>query len=697
MSYRQVPSKFKNQILTAQKRDRFHSELDLTRDAIGNDGVRTVQANHETLVFSCGSGGVGFVPLQQPGKFGFQHPKVSCGHVSDIHITPFVYDRLVAVSCTDQSIRIFKVPNVEKEEEIGSPEYEFRASAGAANTPVLVCWNPQVSGILAVGSGNKVDVYSTSTNKIELTIDISSPAISLDWSHDGAYINVISKDTTLRIIDPRNSDILHQAKLPGSKHVLKSLPDRHWVVSSLSRMRERELNLYSIAEPSKSIKSWNFGTASTPLIPIPDTVRKVVYLLDKSGGVLRWVETFAPYNEGAAGTSVDQSSSGCLIHPFGLQLMEGEINRVVIADTKGNTVPVRITIGRKSYLEFHEDIFTPIEVESTISADSWLSGTDGMAKMAKVNPSLVNAALAGKSLTENTITTSASVLNATTKRSKEPQETTIAKEADPVDIKPESTTKSANISTTKSQVNSNASSTLSAREQRKWDKEEAASRSDSPREVYREDLSSRRAEYGASSPRKSEAVQPTAEPKAEDELALTAEPAMNAGEKVEQKSEATEDVKIPSIGKGVPPTLDDEDALEQLRARRVTPAVEQSEQQRAVQIESPQPKREVYREDLSARRAEYGASPSSSKREVFKENLGERRSEYGATSSPSKVQASKFSSSRSSTAEQEATKKPDPVDEPRPDNNGREVYREDLSARRAECKLNRCLTTLTRC
>ena len=608
--------------------------MDLTKDAIGNDGARTIQANHDTIIFSCGNG-IGFVPLQQPGKFAFQHVKISSGQVSDIHICPFISERLVAVSTIDKVVRVYKIATV-VDEQSSTPLHEFKASSGAANTPVLVCWNPQVAGILAIASGSKVDICSIDSGKIELTTDISSPAVSVDWAHDGSKVYVISKDSLLRKVDARAQNVIDESKVNGNKPVVKGLPDDQFLISSLSRMREREVNVFA---GSKTIKTWSFGTASTPLLPIVDTIKKIVYLVDKSGSTLRWVETFSPFNEGACSTSVDQCSSGCLMHPLGLTLMEGEVNRLLIADTKGNVIPVKISIGRKSYLEFHEDIYTDVEVESAITAAEWLSGKDAMAKLGKISPSLAKAAMSNEPLSKFV--------------SSSPRSVEQPKAASPVKSSPVAKSSS-----------SQPVSTLSAREQRKWDKEEAAAKADKePREI-------------------------------EPEVQSAPSEVKIEHEKVKQ-SQAVEEV-----GRGPPPAVvDDEDELEALRARKVTPALEQSQ----TKIESPQPVREVYKEDLNARRSEYGApstrsttaersipnidtsiAPSPQKengeREVYREDLNARRSEYGA---PSRINtrstASPTSASALSAREQRKWDRDSSSASP-----AKEVYREDRSARRAE-------------
>lgn len=687
MNFRLPPSKFKNQILTAQKRDQFHSELDLTKEAIGNDGTRTVQASSDTVIFSCGHSGFGVVPLRRPGKFGFQHRKINCGHVSDLHLSPFIYDRLLAVSCIDQSIRIYTTPDAEidnGEAEAPAALHEFRASAGTATTPVLVCWNPQVSGILAVGSGTKFDIFSVSSGSVEITKDIPSPIVTMDWSHDGSRLDLICKDAILRIYDVRSSELVHEVKLTGSKHVLKALADKQFVVSSLSRMRERELNLYSLDEPSRAIKTWNFGTASTPLIPIPDTVRKIVYLLDKSGGTLRWIEMISPYNEGAAGTSVDQASNGCLIHAFGLQIMEGEINRILIADTKGNTVPVKVTIGRKSYVEFHDDIFTPVPVESVVSGSEWLGGQNSMAMIATVNPSLIAAAERGDSLTKHAIIPNSQT---TATSSKAPSEAPVQKKSPLPEKSQESVavlrdeiapTTPSRSQTAPVQGSAKPASTLSAREQRKWDKEEAqleAGSANRTREVFREDLNARRAEYGAPTTReKSPDDDERSIPKKEDDV--SGKPHLIDSD-TKTPIKETKDEEAPSIGRGPAPVVDNEDALERIRSRRVTPAIEAQESSQ--DIKSPQPQREVYREDLGSRRSEYGAPSAGATREVFKEDLGARRAEYGARPSSRFSEESKQTSAPSPSLTQ-------PEQSSQTHDGSREVYREDLSSRRAECE-----------
>lgn len=424
-------------------------------------------------------------------------------------------------------------------------------------------------------------------------------------------------------------------------------------------MRERELHLYSESDPSKSTKVWSFGTASGPLIPVVDSMKRVVYLQDRSGATLRWIETFAPYNEGVCSTSVDQSSNACLVHPLGLKLMEGEVNRLMIADTKGNCIPVKIAIGRKSYVEFHEDIYTDIEIEPSVSVESWLTGKDELAKVAKITPELVSSAMSGAPLTRfiSDTRSNGDSLPTTTTTMKPSKETNSINKSKPVD-----------------------SPALSTREQRKWDKEESAAKASELKNVNKENDRT----HGETSTKSS----------IENDIV----PAVSETGKPSQSVEQTELGPVDSIGKGMPETLEDEEALEALRARRVTPVLE------ALHDNIQKPSRDVAKEDLSARRAEYGAPGSSDKiavssieqprtdtapnstsnvREVFREDLSARRAEYGA---PSRINTSvtKAPSTSSPSLSAREQRKWDKESSTAASSSPREVYKEDLGARRAE-------------
>ncbi|BFZ57091.1 hypothetical protein PYCC9005_004141 [Savitreella phatthalungensis] len=670
MSYRQPPSRWKNQILTALKRDHWYSELDLTKDAIGNDACRTVQATNDLILFS-GSTSVGAAPLSGEGsKFGYAHAKFSTGTpVSDLHVSPILDDRLLAVSIHDGQIRILKVPKTEAE-EFDAPLHTFRASATHPNTPVLVQFHPQVSGVLAVASGTKVDLFSLTSGAIETTLEVPSPIVAFDWSYDGARIDVVSRDSQIRVLDARTGKEELSIKTNGNKPVLRALPGKQWLVSSISRMREREVHLYSFSDGGKVVKSWNFGTASTPLIPVVDNARKVVYLLDKSGSTLRWIEAFAPYNEGAASTGVEQASSAGLVHPLGLQIMEGEINRILIASVKQDMVPVSVTIGRKSYLEFHADLFLDVEVVSTISAQDWFAGQDSPAKRAQITPALVKKAASGESLAKEgqlVKQESASTLKISSSSTPQNGVPAAAKAETASDVKPIAPVAQAaqpNPSTPAAQPKpaSNLNAGISAREARAFERLEAKENKKQAKpavESAKEDLSTTRArEPDAKEPLKPETQK--------------SEPGNNS---------LTELDRIMSQK-----PIDNEDDLEKVRQEHYK-RIEASKAQ-ATQAEPAAPLREVVKEDLNARRAEYGApsSKGSSTREIVKEDLSSRRAEYGAPSPKKETLSSAAPASpvsRSTEVSAPTPIKPSPakVDTT---SSPRGVVREDKTSRRAE-------------
>ncbi|ORY77375.1 hypothetical protein BCR37DRAFT_415281 [Protomyces lactucae-debilis] len=729
-------SRWKNQILTASKRDAWHSELDLINSAIGNESCDTVQATHEWALFSCGNA-IGIIPVNEPGKYGQAHPKVACGTVSDLSVSPFPGDRQGIVSSTDGQVRIFTLPNAGAEFD-AQPVSTVRASGGTASTPVLIQHHPQVSGVFLIASGSKVDVVSVQEG-IQQTIDCISPAITAAWSFDGAKVLVVSKDSTLRIFDARSGKSLAEAKLVGSKPVVRCLPDDLFVISNLSRSRERELNLYNLADPAKSLHTWSLGTASTPLIPVLDHGRNIVYLLDKSAGTLRWAETFAPWNEGAASTGVEQSSSGTLIQSMALRLMEGEINRFMIADTKGNLVPVKISIGRKSYLEFHDDLYDEIPIAASISAKDYFNGQDEFAKVAKLSPSLVEAAAKGQDIAHNATAPvrkqkAESAGNVPSKAAASAPsksqylDSDIAEKLERTIISEPETRKPVSVAQVAQKKPTAVDAGISAREQRAFERAEAKDREAAKAQDVKKSVAVKEVEEVAQEEAPSQSVH-----KEQD----IAEPSPAVDSVPAEKEAET------SIGRGRPPALDDEDALEQARSRRVTPAIESqaAQEKQAKQdesplvVQSPQPQRnatssggarEVYREDPTQRRAEYGAtvkkgslfaqrmaqydavargeivrepspesdaSPrSAGSKEVFREDRTSRRSEYGA---PSKLSESPrpTSASASSPLKRETStpsKSVVPVKSTSPTkaiaapSAPREVYKEDLTARRAE-------------
>jgi coronin-7 len=118
------------------------------------------------------------------------------------------------------------------------------------------------------------------------------------------------------------------------------------------------------------------GTDSSTgtLTPLYDRDTDLVFLMGKGDSVIRWgqIENIK-VQEFPAATIGDNILGSCLIPKKACSIMSGEINRILVISGDGsNMIPVSVVVPRKSYTDFHSDVFpdTLSDIPNT-SAAQW--------------------------------------------------------------------------------------------------------------------------------------------------------------------------------------------------------------------------------------------------------------------------------------------------------------------------------------
>jgi len=82
----------------------------------------------------------------------------------------------------------------------------------------------------------------------------------------------------------------------------------------------------------------------------------------------------------------DQTKSACLIPKFGLDLMKCEIDRLIML-TRTSVFPLPYFIPRRSYYEFHADVFPEtFSYTANLHKSEWLAGENGSTTKTVLNP-----------------------------------------------------------------------------------------------------------------------------------------------------------------------------------------------------------------------------------------------------------------------------------------------------------------------
>ncbi|KAL9937528.1 hypothetical protein V8E36_003937 [Tilletia maclaganii] len=335
------------------------------------------------------------------------------GPISALALSPFEVpasqDDLVAVGTQQGSVKVVQA-GPESDQIVA--EWKLDGFAGAAAVHTLD-FHPHSSGLVlaAQAGGIHVACYGADgSTAAQSVFAIPSPEKvqihAARWSVDGALIGSTSSDQRLNLWDPRASTStpatsatsVHGAKLRPTKlaftqtQILTSGFDlgrqRDWAVWDVRALGKGPLHRSSIPSSSTAV-----------LAPVVDADRSLVYLHGKGDASMHVVDlSLAPYT--AKATPLPYAATTLALAPLlrpEQRAMKGEIGRLFINTPQNDSIiPVSITIPRRQYLDFHEDLYPPTHAPvAAQDADSWLAGNDAERVRISQDPSRRQCQLQG--------------------------------------------------------------------------------------------------------------------------------------------------------------------------------------------------------------------------------------------------------------------------------------------------------------
>ena len=188
------------------------------------------------------------------------------------------------------------------------------------------------------------------------------------WSNDSTRVAAVGRSGKGYIFDPRQSTkpvVTKALPLQPLKPVRLVWVEDKVFLTGWDRSRNR---LYTLLNPSdlSTVFTQNLDTNLSPLLPIVDEERKIVYLAGRGdmklrqveiGGVTGFQETIHPLQHGLSSTSL------AAVHPTHLDVMQAEIGRVLVpvVDKDGDAIlPLGIKVPRRQLIDYHEDLYPDI-------------------------------------------------------------------------------------------------------------------------------------------------------------------------------------------------------------------------------------------------------------------------------------------------------------------------------------------------
>ncbi|XP_071549323.1 coronin-7 isoform X6 [Panulirus ornatus] len=153
--------------------------------------------------------------------------------------------------------------------------------------------------------------------------------------------------------------------------------------------RVREVRIRDLRNFSKPYKIQGFDSSTGILMPLYDPDTNMLFLAGKADvSIMYWeITEKEPFlTEGLKHNGSVQTKGACLVPKRGLEVMNGEVNRLLQL-TSNAIIPITYQVPRKTYREFHADIFpdtSGYDPSTTIS--QWLGGSSNPVKKISLDP-----------------------------------------------------------------------------------------------------------------------------------------------------------------------------------------------------------------------------------------------------------------------------------------------------------------------
>ncbi|XP_069362146.1 coronin-7 isoform X4 [Maniola hyperantus] len=313
--------------------------------------------------------------------------------ITDMEFSPF-HDGLLLTGSQDSLVKVWHIPPEGLKESLTTPECTLSQKQRRVEN---VGFHPVADGLIHVASGHELALWDlTQQKEAFVNRDHTEVIQSTSWKKDGKLVATSCKDKKVRIVDPRAaSPVLGVANshqnIKDSRLVWLGDTDRI-LTTGFDSARLRQIMIRDIRNLSQTQKTLELDCSTGVLMPLFDADTNMLFLAGKGDTTILYMELSdrEPYLIEGLRHSGEQTKGACLVPKRALRVMEGEVNRVLQL-TGSSVVPIMYQVPRKSYREYHADLYPETSGAVTyVSAPMWLEHQDHPVPSISLHPNANN-------------------------------------------------------------------------------------------------------------------------------------------------------------------------------------------------------------------------------------------------------------------------------------------------------------------
>ncbi|XP_049878604.1 coronin-7 isoform X2 [Pectinophora gossypiella] len=315
--------------------------------------------------------------------------------ITDMEFSPF-HDGLLLTGSQDSLVKVWHIPPEGLKESLSTAECTLSQKQRRVEN---VGFHPVADGLIHVASGHELALWDlTKQKEAFVNRDHGEVIQSTSWKKDGRLLVTSCKDKKVRVIDPRApSPVLSVANshqnIKDSRVVWLGDQDRI-LTTGFDAARLRQIMIRDVRNFSQTQKTLELDCSTGILMPLFDADTNMLFLAGKGDTTILYMELTdrEPYLIEGLRHSGEQTKGACLVPKRALRVMEGEVNRVLQL-TGSSVVPIMYQVPRKSYREYHADLYPDTSGSVTyVSAPMWLQNHDHPVPCISLHPDANNCA-----------------------------------------------------------------------------------------------------------------------------------------------------------------------------------------------------------------------------------------------------------------------------------------------------------------